>query len=212
MKPILAWHFCAIDNGKPVLRNGKPAKRVGETERYRGELKMCASGLHASEKIMDALKYAPGPYLRWVACSGKMEQGDDKLVCSVRRIVAEIDATMLLHEFACRCAERALARIKKPDPRSVAAIVAKRAWMRGEITDADLDASWDVALDASLDVAWAAARAAAWAVALDVAWAVAWDVAWAAARDEARDVARAAEREWQEQELTRIVSEAMGLE
>ena len=42
-----------------------------------------------------------------------------------------------LHEFACQCAEAALMRERKagrePDPRSWAAIDAKRAWLRGEI-------------------------------------------------------------------------------
>jgi len=46
-----------------------------------------------------------------------------------------------LHEFACRCAERALALIDNPDPRSVAAIATKRAWLRGEATNAELAAA-----------------------------------------------------------------------
>lgn len=64
-----------------------------------------------------------------------------------------IDAPVL-HEFACRCAERALARIDKPDARSVAAIEEKRKWMRGEISDDEM----------------AAERAASWAAAMDAAW------------------------------------------
>lgn len=67
-----------------------------------------------------------------------------------------IDAP-ILHEFACRCAERALSRIDKPDERSVAAIEAKRKWMRGELSDSDLSA----ASDAAWAAAWAAERAAA---------------------------------------------------
>ena len=63
-----------------------------------------------------------------------------------------IDAP-ILHEFACRCAEKALARVENPDPRSVAAIAAKRAWLRGEISDEQLAAAWAAA--------WAAACAAA---------------------------------------------------
>ena len=35
------------------------------------------------------------------------------------------------HEFAFRCAEAALALVDNPDPRSVAAIEAKRRWLRG---------------------------------------------------------------------------------
>jgi len=51
-----------------------------------------------------------------------------------------IDAP-ILHEFACRCAERALSRVDNPDPRSVAAIAAKRAWLKGDITDEQLESA-----------------------------------------------------------------------
>ena len=47
----------------------------------------------------------------------------------------------ILHEFGCWCADQALALIDRPDPRSVAAIEAKRKWLRGEITDAALAAA-----------------------------------------------------------------------
>ena len=76
-----------------------------------------------------------------------------------------VDATNILHEFACWCAERAQ-RVENPDPRSVAAIKAKRKWLRGEITDAELDAVRAAARYA--------AKAAAWDAALDAAWAAAW--------------------------------------
>lgn len=97
----------------------------------------------------------------------------------------------VLHEFACQCAERALARVDNPDPRSVAAVATKRAWLRGEVTDADLAAAWDAAWDAARVVARAATRTAratthaAWAA----AWAAAWDAAWATVGDSASDAA-----------------------
>ncbi|MCI9553017.1 MAG: hypothetical protein HFE94_05730 [Acutalibacter sp.] len=47
----------------------------------------------------------------------------------------------MLHEFACRCAEEALKLVEEPDPRSVAAIEAKRKWLRGEIGDRELEAA-----------------------------------------------------------------------
>ena len=88
-----------------------------------------------------------------------------------------IDAPVL-HEYACRCAEYALTFVREPDSRSIAAIEAKRKWLRGEISNDDLTAAW-------------AARAAAWA-ARAAAWA-AWDTAWAA-RAAARAAADAAAR------------------
>ena len=96
-----------------------------------------------------------------------------------------IDAP-ILHEFACRCAEYALSFADKPDPRSIAAIEAKRKWLRGEIKDKELRA----ARDAAGAAAWDAARAAAW----DAARAAARDAARAAARAAARDAAWAAAR------------------
>ena len=71
-----------------------------------------------------------------------------------------IDAP-ILHEFACRCAEYALSFVDNPDPRSIAAIEAKRKWLRGEITDKELDAARAAAGAAPRAAAWAAASAAA---------------------------------------------------
>lgn len=85
-----------------------------------------------------------------------------------------IDAP-LLHEYACRCAEYALSLIDNPDPRSAAAIEAKRKWLRGEIDDSALAAARAAARTA-------AEWAAAWAAALDSARAAAWAAEWAAAR------------------------------
>lgn len=97
-----------------------------------------------------------------------------------------IDAPVL-HEFACRCAERALSLVDKPDKRSLAAIETKRAWMRRECSDDDLAASRAASRASSRAAAWAAACAAACAA--------------------ARAVARAAERDWQVAELARMLEE-----
>ncbi|MCP4640231.1 MAG: hypothetical protein GY851_07360 [bacterium] len=99
---------------------------------------------------------------------------------------------MVLHEFACWCAEEAL-KLVVPDPRSVRAIEVKRLWIAGRATDGELAAAraaaWAAARDAAgaaaWAAAWAAARAAAWAAARDAARAAAWDAARAAAWDAA---------------------------
>ena len=98
-----------------------------------------------------------------------------------------IDAPVL-HEYACRCAEYALTFVREPDSRSIAAIEAKRKWLRGEISNDDLTAARAAAWDA-WDAARDAARAAACDAACDAsaaAWAAACD-AWDAARDAARE-------------------------
>ena len=118
---------------------------------------------------------------------------EDKLWAVLREEF--IDAPVL-HEYACRCAEYALSLIDNPYLRSVAAIEAKRKWLRGEIDnsalDAARDAAWGAAWYAALDAARDAAWGAAWAAALDAAWAAAWAAEWAAVRDGARSAAWAA--------------------
>lgn len=102
-----------------------------------------------------------------------------------------IDAPVL-HEYACRCAEYALTFVREPDSRSIAAIEAKRKWLRGEISNDDLTAAWDAAWSAA-----DAARAAAWAAA-------------DAARDAARaaaNAARAAAREHEVKLLKELLRE-----
>ena len=137
---------------------------------------------------------------RWTALDilGLEEIPDeDKLWCVLRE---ELIDPKTLHEFACVCAERALRRVENPDPRSVAAIEAKRAWIKGEISDAELAAARDAAWVAARDAAWGAA----WAATMDAASAAAWAAAWAAARDDAW----AAERTWQVEELKKLLMEA----
>lgn len=82
---------------------------------------------------------------------------EDRLWAVLREELVEAP---ILDEFACRCAEIALSHVDNPDPRSVAAITAKRAWLRGDITDAELSAAGAAARAAARDAARAAARAA----------------------------------------------------
>ena len=98
-----------------------------------------------------------------------------------------------LHEFACICAERALTLAGVTDERCWNAIKAKRAGLRDEISDDELDAARSAARAAAWDAASAAASAAAWAA----EWVAAWAAAWAAARD----ASSAAERKWQCEKL-----------
>ena len=106
---------------------------------------------------------------------------EDKLWAVLREEF--IDAPVL-HEYACRCAEYALTFVREPDSRSIAAIEAKRKWLRGEISNDDLTAA-RAACDAAADAAWTAADAAAGAAARAAA-----NAAWTAARAAARDAAR----------------------
>ena len=125
----------------------------------------------------------------------------DKLWVLLR---GEILPAEVLHELACKFAERPLLRERdagrEPDPRSWKAIEAKRAWLRGEINNEELEVARDAA-----GAAWAATRNAAWDAAMAATEAAvgapAWDIAWATAGVTARDAASAgfgdAEHEWQ---------------
>ena len=46
--------------------------------------------------------------------------------------------TMLLHEFACRCAEYILSLVDNPDHRCAEAIRVKRRWVNGDATDKEM--------------------------------------------------------------------------
>ena len=194
---IRVWHFA----GK-TLRDGRPLPRRGDVLKHDGPVVPCESGLHGSERAIDALGYAPGPLVALCELGGEVvAHGSDKHAASERHyLTGYVDATRVLHEFACWCATQALngveARGGKVDPRSRAAIATKLAWLDGKAADADMAAAWDAARDASWDAAsdaaWAATRAAAMAAAWDAAWDATRDAARAAAWDATRDAAMAA--------------------
>jgi hypothetical protein len=75
------------------------------------------------------------------------------------------DATNILHEFACRCSEDALALLGDPYPKSIAAIKAKRDWLAGKITEEELDTIRQAAWNAAANTAWNVTGNPAWHVA-----------------------------------------------
>jgi hypothetical protein len=59
--------------------------------------------------LLDALTYSPGNVICRVQCGGKIIHGDDKLVCSERKILWKLDATRTirtLHEFNLWCTDQ----------------------------------------------------------------------------------------------------------
>ncbi len=188
---MLAWHFLPEDKRLGYC-DGRLVE-VGATLECKGKPALCSNGMHGSAMLIDALRYASGPIVCRVKIEGDVIEGDDKLCGRRRTVLWMLDATQILHEFACRCAEDALALVAQPDARSVAAIEAKRKWVKGKITDEELDAASDAARDAA-DAAYSAARDAALAAA-DGAYSAARDAALAAADgaySAARDAALAA--------------------
>ena len=203
---MLAWHFLSDDK-----RLGYDDGRLVEVDvplECEGEPVLCNNGMHGSVRLIDALKYASGPIVCRVEIEGDVIEGENKLCGHRRTVLWMLDATQILHEFACQCAEDALALVAEPDPRSVAAIAAKRQWLRGEIADEELAASraaaWAAAETAAEAAAWAAARADAWAAADAAARAA----ACAAARAAARNAECAAAIAKYDARLTEMVIEA----
>ena len=211
---MLAWHFLSEDK-RLGYYDGRLVE-VGVPLECKAEPVLCDNGMHGSIRLLDALRYAAGPVICRVEIEGDVIEGQDKLCGRRRTVLWMLDATDLLHEFACECAEDALALVDEPDARSVAAIAAKRKWLRGEITDEELaaacsaawaavdnaaDAPAEAAARAAAGVAWAAARSAAFSAARYAASAA----AGAAAGNAPWDAARVAARAKQNERLTEMV-------
>ena len=96
---VLAWHFVS-----DTLRDGRPIPSDLEELRHTGNLILCESGLHASERIIDALRYAPGTTICRVLCRGFILRDTDKLVCESRTILWRVQGDALLRAFARKCA------------------------------------------------------------------------------------------------------------
>ncbi len=177
MTEITAWHFT---NGE-TLRDGRPIPRTGEWLTHDGPITPCESGLHASERLLDALVFAPGGTLHRVTLRGDITLHGtpvDKLVARERRIdwtLDEATTDRVLREFARWCARQVLHLWDAPD------VVVRYLETGDESLRA---ASWAASGDASRG----ASRAASWAA--------------------ARDASRGAARDAQNTELTRLVMEA----
>ena len=196
-----AWHFVG-----DTLRDGRPVPPDGEWLVHDGKCVICRSGLHASERIIDALQYAPGSTVCRVELEGIGGVHPDRVVASRRKILWRVDAGELLQRFA---RQQALAVIdlwdapdivreyletgdesKRADARDTAQETVEYA-----AREAREYATWDVMECATWDVVEYAARAArnaaeyAARAAEQVVWYSAWYSAQAATRAAARDAA-----------------------
>lgn len=173
----LGWHFTRGNK----LRDGRPVPAIGEVLRHEGPIEICRSGLHCSERLIDALRYAPGATLHQVRFGVDVLRESDKLVSRERvilRTLPQNETLLVLVEFAQWCARRA-------------------AWSAKRV-------AWEAA--AGREAAWRAAWEAAEA-AREAAWRAAWAreaVVWA----RAAEAARAAEKETQNAKLTELVEAA----
>ena len=187
-KDVLAWHFVG-----DALRDGRPIPVDGVTLKHKGKLELCASGLHASERLIDALNYAPGPILCRVQMGGTIKKESDKLVARQRTILWRVNSTDVLRKFARQCALD-VAHLWNMPPVMKQYLETGDERLRAAASDAAWAAARDAARAAASDAARAAASDAASDAARDAARAAAWAAAWAAASDAASDAASVAAR------------------
>lgn len=94
-RQVIAYHFTGA-----TLRDGRPIPAVGEILRHDGPIEWCKSGLYASLKPHQAVRYAPGTMLHMVECSRIWKRSNAKFVCRKRIIRKSFDATYLMRRFA----------------------------------------------------------------------------------------------------------------
>lgn len=209
---VLAWHF--LPSGGRLANGDRRKVRVGHTLRHKGQIVLCESGLHASVRAIDALRYAPGPWVCRVECSGEIVRGNDKLVCKQRKTLWMVDATDTLRSFARLCALDVIDKWDTPsivrqyleagdesirDAAMEAARAAASPSARAAAMEAAMVSSWAAAsITMSLCLhsqTWEAARVAAMEAAREAACDAARDAAWAAASAASSAAASVAARE-----------------
>ena len=211
-KSILAWHILP-DDGRLMF---PPHAWVepGMTFRFPGTPVMCKQGFHASKRLLDALGYAHGSLICRVRLGGKVIIHEaDKSVAQTRGVLWMVDATWILWDFACWCAEEALLKEQKcgrePAKESWAAIQARRDWLDGAISDRELQvahlAAYLAANSAANSEAHSAANSAAHSVANSAAYSVANSAANSAVYSAAYSAARSATYSAQNKKLTEMI-------
>jgi len=187
---VLAWHFLPRD--RRLGHDDGRLVRKGRTLRVKGEPVLCLHGMHGSRRLINALNNAPGPIIERVEIGAdepyKIIENKGKLVGNWRKTLWWMDATTILHEFACREAEDALRDAGVTDERCWSAIRVKRLWIEGKATDNELDEAREAANN---DVSEPIAQAAVIAAIPDAAWSAVVVAVQVAPCDTARNTARA---------------------
>jgi hypothetical protein len=99
------WHFTRLDGR--LSYDDRRRVRLGETLTVEGELEVGARGLHFSERVVEALRYAPGSRL-WCV-EGSAELLGNGICCGCRRtaLVDYGDVLSLITAFADHCCRQA---------------------------------------------------------------------------------------------------------
>lgn len=162
---LLGWHFST-----GVLAHGDGRRiRRGVTHRVEGPIMACRHGLHASVRALDALSFLTSEcgskklYVERVRLHGQVVRAVDKAVATARTYLWVAPADLILHEFACECAEASLMIGQVNDMRCWDAIAVKREWMAGKASDVQLRIARRDAWKAAQEVALNRPQTCAWA-------------------------------------------------
>jgi hypothetical protein len=181
-------------------------------------LKPCTEDFARVTKLMGGAKKWDGKKIGAKAARKAGATFDDIIWAASALARTDPDVERRIRLWLADCAAHVLHIYEKDanaDDRPRDAIIASRAFARGEIEAAASAAASAAAWAAARAAAWtaaraaasAAARAAAWTSARGAAWTAAWAAAWAAKRDAARAAARAAEESWQFDRLIEWLSD-----
>ena len=197
---MLAWHFLKEDR-KLGYRDGRLVTR-GCPLTHEGPLILCGSGLHASVRALDALKYATGPIATLVRLEGEIQSSDDKVVAQSRTCLEIADATEVLRAFARWCALQVASNWDCP-PVVLEFLQTGREGLRKEARSAASSAASSAAYWAASSAADSAAYWAASSAASSAADSAAYSAASSAARsaaywaaDSAADSAASSAADW----------------
>ena len=150
------WHFTDLDcklrfdDGRKVV--------AGETLTVDRDPILCKRGLHASERIIDALVNAPGLYVWSVELGGKRIDGDDKSAAQSRTARWGYDATAVILAWSRRVALDKIALDWDTSKFGAMPAVVMKFLRTGDKNIAE--AAWTVVW-AAAEAAWAAAGTSA---------------------------------------------------
>lgn len=169
----LGWHILPADMHLNAVHNGDDrVVKIGKTLSVEGVISCCVHGLHACERAVDALSYAPDARIVFtrVESWGDIDEESNKYAARNRKVlwvVSSENTVRVVVQWALECAKQALERERaagrEPDARSWAAVEAGEGWLNGTVTKEELQnttANANAAAFANAAYAYAYANAA----------------------------------------------------
>lgn len=196
--------------------------KTGKWKEYKGDVRICHFGLHASKLLVDAIQFVTPGIICLIEYDDIIEENDNKFVCRKMRVVKTFRFTKRMAvEFRVFCARICLKNFENESPddkRPRLAIEAAEAWLKNPskknqsaANSAVASAGGSAAWLAWLTAAWSAVGLARSAVGLarSAGWAAAesagWSVAESAGRAVAESAAESAAKKKMERKLHKII-------